>query len=185
MPRYIVHLRNDGFSAKNAMDLLHRARNLADNSTIIRDSRISSRYVEFDITTTHEKLDNLLTKLAGISPVANTVEIVDKETEKEKAIEYAKLLFNDERYWECHEALEGVWKRENGDEKSLLQGIILTCAAFVHSQKDEDDICVTILGRAMEKLQNATGIYHGINMDEFKKLILDIINTKNIQYFRI
>lgn len=185
MPRYIVHLHNNRFSAKNAMDLLHWARNLADNSTIIRDSRISSRYVEFDITTTYEKLDNLLTKLAGISPVANTVEIIEKETEKEKAIEYAKSLFNDERYWECHEALEGVWKRESGNQKSLLQGIILTCAAFVHSQKDEDDICVTILGRAMEKLQNATGIYYGINMDKFKKLLLEIIHTKNIQYFRI
>ena len=185
MARYIVHLHNKGFNAKNAADLLLRARNLADDNAIIRDSRISSKYVEFDITVAGEKLDNLLTKLSKISPVANTIEIADKEMEKEKAIEYARSLFNDERYWECHEALEGVWKKESGDEKSLLQGIILTCAAFVHSQKDEDDICLSILGRAMEKLQSVTGIYYGIDMDRFKKQVLNIMDAKNAQYFKI
>ena len=185
MARYIVHLRNNGFTAKNAVDLLFKARNLADDNAIIRDSRISSKYVEFDITTTVEKLDNLLMKLSKISPVANTVEIVEKEMGKEIAIEHAKSLFNDERYWECHEALEGVWKKESGNEKSLLQGFILTCAAFVHSQKDEEDIGITILGRAMEKLQSVRGIYYGIDMDRFKKLVLDIMDTKNMQYFKI
>ena len=37
----------------------------------------------------------------------------------------------------------------------MLQGIILTCAAFVHSQKDEVNICITMLGRSMKKLQDA------------------------------
>jgi len=185
MARYIVHLRNNGFNAKNAADLLLRAGNLADDNAIIRDSRVSSKYVEFDITIASEKLDNLLLKLSKISPVVNTIEIVDKERGKENAIEYAKSLFNDERYWECHEALEGVWKKEVGDEKNLLQGIILTCAAFVHSQKDEDDICLSILGRAMEKLQSVTGIYYGIDMDRFKKQVLNIMDAKNAQYFKI
>lgn len=183
--RYIIHLHNNGFNAKSAADLLLRARDFVDNSVIIRDSRISSKYVEFDITVVTEKLDNLLMKLSEISPVANTVEIVDKEMEKGNALEYAKSLFNDERYWECHEVLEGVWKKESGNEKSLLQGIILTCAAFVHSQKDEDDICVSILGRAMEKLQNANRIYYGIDMEQFKKLVFNIMNTRKIQYFKI
>ncbi len=185
MARYIVHLRNNGFNAKNAADLLLRARNLTDDNAIIRDSRISSKYVEFDITIAGEKLDNLLLKLSKISTVVNTIEIVDKERGKENAIEYAKSLFNDERYWECHEALEGVWKKEGGDEKNLLQGIILTCAAFVHSQKDEDDICLSILGRAMEKLRSVTGIYYGIDVDRFKKHVLNIMDTKNVLYFKI
>ncbi|MFQ5941840.1 MAG: DUF309 domain-containing protein, partial [Nitrososphaerales archaeon] len=71
MARYIVHLRNDGFNAKNAVDLLHKARNLADHTSIIRDSRISTKYVEFDITITADRLDDLLLKLSKISPVVN------------------------------------------------------------------------------------------------------------------
>ena len=93
MARYIVHLSNNGFSAKNAMDLLLKARDLIDDNTIIRDSRISSKYVEFDITTTVEKLDNFISKLSTILPVANTTEIVENVIEKENAIEYAKSLF--------------------------------------------------------------------------------------------
>lgn len=185
MARYIVHLSNNGFSAKNAMDLLLKARDLIDDNTIIRDSRISSKYVEFDITITVEKLDNFISKLSKILPVANTTEIVENVIEKENAIEYAKSLFNDERYWECHEVLESIWKKESDNEKSLLQGIILTCAAFVHSQKDEVNICITMLGRSMKKLQDANGIYHTIDIDRFKKLILDIINIKNIKHFKI
>lgn len=165
--------------------MLLRARELADNDVIMRDSRISSKYVEFDVTVEHKKLENLLMQLSKISPLANVVDIIDKSMEKEKAIEQAKFLFNEERYWECHEVLEGVWKNEGGNEKNLLQGIILTCAAFVHSQKDEDDISMSILGRAVEKLQKISGIYYGINMDRFKKIVYDIIDTKNIQYFKI
>jgi len=178
-------LHNNGFNPKNANDLLLRARELADSDVIMRDSRISSKYVEFDVTVEHEKLENLLMQLSKISSPANVVEIVDESMEKEKAIEQAKFLFNEERYWECHEVLEGVWKKEDGNEKKLLQGIILTCAAFVHSQKDEDDISMSILGRATEKLQNASGIYYGINMDRFKKMVYDIIDTKNMRYFKI
>ncbi|MFQ5940673.1 MAG: DUF309 domain-containing protein, partial [Nitrososphaerales archaeon] len=93
--------------------------------------------------------------------------------------------FNDERYWECHEALEYVWKKESGNEKSLLQGIILICAAFVHSQKDEDDTGISMLSRAMQKLQSAEGIYYGIDVDRFKKLISNIMDEKTIKYFKI
>lgn len=185
MTRYIVHLHNKGFNAKNATDLLHKARELVDENVIIRDSRVSSKYVEFDITANNENLDDLLSKLSEISEVAKTTEIAEKEIGKQEAIGYAKSLFNDERYWECHEVLEGVWKNEIDIEKSLLQGIILTCAAFVHSQKNEDNICINILNRAIEKLHDVKGTYHGIDMDRFKKLVLNIINTRNIEYFKI
>ena len=185
MARYIIHLKNNGCNVKNARELLFRARNLVDDNIIIRDSRISSKYIEFDISISDEKLENLLLKLSSISSIANKNKIIDKPMEKEKDIEYAKFLFNDERYWECHEVLEGVWRLEHGNEKYLLQGIILTCAAFVHSQKDEDDISISILGRAIEKLENTSGIYFGINMNRFKQILLIIMNTKNIEYFKI
>jgi len=45
-------------------------------------------------------------------------------------------LFNEERYWESHEALESVWLNASGREKELLQGLILIAAALVHMQKD-------------------------------------------------
>jgi hypothetical protein len=185
MGRFIVHLINDGFSPKNAQELLLKARDLAGDGAIVRDARVSSRYLEFDITVDGEELRGLLWQLSKISPVADAIEIFDKHMQKAVAVERAKFLFNEQRYWECHEVLEGVWKKESGDEKTLLQGLILTCAAFVHSQKDEDSICTAILRRSMEKLHNAIGSYYGIDLDRFKAKILEIMNTGEVKYFKI
>jgi len=184
MKRYIVHLQNQGFGAKNAKELLLKARSL-DDDVVIRDTRVSSKHLEFDLSIASGKLESLLEKLSKIAPLASYTEIAEKEVEKEHAIEYAKSLFNNERYWECHEALEGVWKHTSGNEKELLQGMILTCAAFVHSQKDEDDICLSILNRALARLQDAKGIYYGIDMDRFRQMVADILAAKSIQYFKI
>ena len=61
-------------------------------------------------------------------------------------------LFNEERFWECHEILETVWHKSRGAERDLIQGLILTAAGFVHYQKDEQDTCLSILARARAKL---------------------------------
>lgn len=185
MKRYIVHLQNRGFAAKNANELLQKARSLADNDVVIRDTRVSSKLIEFDLSITSEKLGSLLEKLSKISPLASYTEITEKQVEKEGDIEHAKSLFNNERYWECHEALEGVWKHSSGNEKELLQGIILTCAGFVHGQKDENNVCFSVLTRSLAKLQDKSGTYHGIDIDRFKQAVMDILSTKNITYFRI
>ena len=185
MKRYIVHLHNQGFNAKNANEFLLRARSLADNDVVIRDVRVSSKLIEFDLSIASEKLESLLEKLSKISPVASYTEITERQVKKERAIEHGRSLFNDERYWECHEVLEGVWKHSSGNEKELLQGIILTCAGFVHAQKDESDICFSVLNRSLAKLQNANGVYYGIDIDRFKQTVANILSTKNIQYFKI
>jgi len=184
MKRYIVHLQNQGFGAKNAKDLLLKARSL-DDDAVIRDTRVSSKHIEFDLSIASEKLESLLEKLSKIAPLASCTEIAEKVVEKEHAIDHAKLLFNNERYWECHEVLEGVWKRVSGNEKELLHGIILTCAAFVHSQKDEDDTCLSILKRSLATLQDAKGIYYGIDTDRFRQTVENILATRSIQYFKI
>ncbi len=185
MKRYIVHLQNQGFVARNAKELLLKAIRLAEDGAVIRDARVSSKHIEFDLSIGSGKLESILEGLSKIAPIASYTEIAEKEVEKVRAIEHAKSLFNSERYWECHEVLEGVWKRTSGNEKELLQGIILTCAAFVHSQKDEDDICFSVLKRAIAKLQNASGIYHAIDIDQFVQSVTNILKTKKIQCFKI
>ena len=93
--------------------------------------------------------------------------------------------FNEQRFWECHEVLEGVWKNIDGEEKKLVNGLILVAAALVHYQKDEDDICISIFNRALEKLQNSSGMYNGINIDRTKSLVLEMIKTRKISTFEI
>ncbi len=183
MGRFIIHLHNQSFTPKDTKDLLLRARSLDD--AVIRDTKISARYIEFDTTVEAAVLQQFLAKLASIAPVAMFTEVVERPLGKDEAIEHAKSLFNEERYWECHEVLEGVWKKSSGREKHFLQGIILTCAGFVHSQKDEDDVCLSVLGRSMEKLKAMDGNYHGIDAEKFMQAVSDILKTGRIQFFRI
>ena len=99
--------------------------------------------------------------------------------------EEARRLFNDERYWECHEVLEGVWRTKQGEEKSLLQGIILVCAAFVHHQKGEEAVALGVLGRAVRQLESPEHEYGGFDVAGLKKRVDDIIQTREFVNFRV
>lgn len=41
-------------------------------------------------------------------------------------------LFNEERFWDAHEALEGLWRKTRSP---FYQGIIIYASAFVHVQR--------------------------------------------------
>ena len=94
-------------------------------------------------------------------------------------------LFNEERYWESHEALESVWLNASGREKELLQGLILIAAALVHMQKDEDAVAVSILSRAVEKFRNSSGLYLGIEIAKLEETIRSMIASCKPAVFKI
>lgn len=188
LQRYFVHLQNKAYSPKDATVLLLKARELAEpQGALVRDSRVSSKYIEFD-TSIPDAMDvsDLTGKLAAISPIASVEHIVDKHMPRDEAIRHAIKLFNDEKYWGTHEALEMVWKATPpGKERDLINGIILVAAALVHDQKDEQDICLSILRRAMKKLDESTGTYHGIDVDRLVGLVAKMLSTGRPERFTI
>jgi len=182
----MIHLKNSGYSPKDAKKLLSQADKLVgDMHAIVRDTRVSSKYLEFDISVSKEHLDVLVKKLETIGKLDDARHLVEEEIEKEKAIEKGRDYFNDERFWECHETLEGVWKKTFEGEKDLVQGIILVAAALVHYQKNEDEICLSILKRAMQKLENSSGKYHNIDVDLLQNKVSEIISSGKIAPFTI
>ncbi len=184
MPRYIIHLENTNFKPYNAKELLRIARSLVIEDAIIRDLRVATKYIELDVSI--EKsilLCNLLSELSKIAPLSRYTEINECNMRREEAIEYIKILFNRERYWEAHEILEGIWKESHGYERSTIQGIILICAAFVHMQKGEDDIGYSILKRALPKL--ILDNLNSIDIKSIKDKIINIIEKKELKYFKI
>ncbi len=182
----MIHLKNSGYVPQDAKKLLSQADKLVSGMhAIVRDARVSSRYLEFDTSVSKEHLDILVKKLETISPLDNTRHLVEEEIEKEEAVEKGREYFNYERFWECHEILEGVWKKTYKAEKDLVQGIILVAAAFVHCQKNEDEICLSILKRAIEKIANASGKYYKIDIDILKSRVLEIIRSGKIVTFMV
>jgi hypothetical protein len=186
MDRFMLHLKNTGYSRYDTDKLLTKARMLSTGTyATIRDLRVSTKYVEFDVSINKSRMDALIEKLKPIAPLDHARHVMEEHIQKEDAIEQGISYFNDERFWESHEVLEGVWKKCYEGEKDLVQGIILAAAAMVHYQKAEDRICLSILGRALEKLGRSTGFYHGIDVDSLRKKIHTIIDSDQISPFTI
>ena len=184
MDRFMVHLQNSGYVPKNAKNILSNSRDLTYGMTVtIRDCRVSNKFIELDVSVHKNNLELLLEKLVSIGQIGHSRHIIEEEIEKNQLIKDGIFYFNNERFWECHEALEGAWKQCTGDEKELIQGLILVAAALVHYQKDEDDICISVLGRALEKLHDKSGQYYQINVDRVKQKIIEMLDKKEIFTF--
>jgi len=108
-----------------------------------------------------------------------------KHTSEEESFSEARAYFNSERYWECHEVLEGVWRNKGGDEKPFLQGLILVCAAFVHHQKRQDKVGLAMLERANRQLDFPAVHYHGIDMIHFRPRVTEILSSGKFSVFTI
>ena len=137
----MLHLKNSRYLPKDANTILIDSRDLIYGMTaIIRDCRVSSKFIELDISVHKNNLELLLEKLTSIGKTDHARLIVEEEIEKGQLVEDGISYFNNERFWESHEALEGAWKQSKGSEKELIQGLILVAAALVHYQKNEDEI---------------------------------------------
>jgi uncharacterized protein len=187
LSRYMVYLKNEKYFSQDASTILSLSRNiLQESKIIIRDVRVASDFLELDMSIPHSlDLEKIKSKLAQIGTFIEIDKIVETELDKNKSLELARQLFNNEKYWKTHEVLEGIWKHSQGDERTLLNGIILVAAALVHYQKGEYDVCISILKRALEKLHRAYGHYHDIDIDLLKTHVIDIINSKSISKFKI
>ena len=62
-------------------------------------------------------------------------------------------LFNEEYFFEAHEVLEDLWKREHGKAKLFLQGLIQICAAYHHFQNGNLVGAETLLERGAQKMR--------------------------------
>ena len=133
--RYMAYLKNEGFGPKDARLLLSKARQIAGKYDIlIRDVRVSNRFIEFDISLGNvEDLEKIRSIFSFIGQYIDRYKVVEKDLRIEESLILAKKLFNEEKYWITHEVLEGVWKKAHGDEKDLLNGLILVaaCHSFI------------------------------------------------------
>jgi predicted metal-dependent hydrolase len=185
--RYMVYLKNEKYNPNDATSILSLSRNiLHDDKIIIRDVRVASHFLELDISiATSAGIEKIKSKLSQIAPIIDIDRIIEKELDKRECLELARELFNNEKYWKTHEVLEGIWKHTQGDERDLLNGIILIAAALVHYQKAELAICISIMKRALVKLNNSYGKYYDVDIDSLKREVTNMLKSSKVSNFRI
>lgn len=182
----MLHLKNNGYSPKNSRELVHKARDLcSDIEASIRVARVASNFVELDVSVEQNKIESLVKKLSPIGPLDDARHVFEEEISKEKGIEDGIFYFNNERFWESHEAFEGVWKKCVGREKEIVQGIILLAVAFAHAQKNEHSIGIGMLKRTLEKLGDSPSRYATIDVDRIRAKIKEMQKKNKLIIFEI
>ena len=100
----MLHLKNNSnFNRNMANAILLKSRDLAYGmNLILRDCRISKKYVELDTSIPQAFLDELIQKLSSIAPLDHAKHVIEEIFEKEDAVSQGRSYFNDERFLECH-----------------------------------------------------------------------------------
>ncbi|TMH96103.1 DUF309 domain-containing protein [Candidatus Bathyarchaeota archaeon] len=188
MMRYLVRLANNqGYTPKDVKMLQVKIRELLGSADKIGNLRISTSAIEFDLFADQADLNRSKSLLeAKVSKVVTLRSIDTRVSTKgeEETLREGIDLFNQERFWEAHEVLEEIWHPATGVERDIIQGLILTAAALVHYQKNENAVCVSILGRAMEKL-SALDNFNGLDIKRLKAGIEQILSDNMPALLRI
>lgn len=184
--RYLLHFKNEKYLPENCRELARKGRDLvSDMDVSVRLARVATKFIEFDVAAEKEVINSLVKRLSSIWDIDNIRHVVEEHVTKDKGIEDGIFYFNNERFWECHEAFEGVWKQCYGREKELIQGIILVAVAFAHQQENEESIGIGMLGRALEKLGTSPSMYHSIDIDRIRKYVIEMQTVNKLTRFEI
>jgi len=187
--RYLLRIANkDGYSPKDVEQVASTIRKILGSRESASHFRVATNALEFNMFARDEeeledrkrRLTQRLFSIVNVKPLDTPVKIVDKE----EALAEGVQLFNDERFWECHEVLEQAWHGSKGVERDAIQSIILTAAAFVHYQKGEEEICLSILRRARAKMATAN-TYEKMDFEELVTDIDGILDSEKIRLFKL
>ncbi len=189
--RFLIRLANDGkYKPADRQTLTSEAYQAVRGfGGDVGNLRISSSAVELDLLldskSTLERAVQVLEEKIGSSVTIKHLDVETSPIGNDEAIHLGFALFNEERYWESHEALEQAWRRLSGPEKEILQGIILIAAALVHLQKNEVDVTLSVMRRAYDKLNPHDGEHFGLDISNLKRLVARMLSAAQPSFFKI
>ncbi|HYR80493.1 MAG TPA: DUF309 domain-containing protein [Candidatus Dormibacteraeota bacterium] len=86
-------------------------------------------------------------------------------------------LFNEGRFFECHEAWEEIWKRSDGELKLFYQGLIQAAVAILHAQRGNLEGARSLHQKAREKLDPLADEHMGIALGEMRTALAQFIEV--------
>ena len=82
--------------------------------------------------------------------------------------EHGIELFNQGRFFECHEAWEEIWKRSDGEVKLFYQGLIQAAVAILHAQRGNLEGARSLYEKASAKLDPIPPEHMGLAIAELR-----------------
>jgi predicted metal-dependent hydrolase len=82
--------------------------------------------------------------------------------EERTALAAGIAQFNDALFYECHDTLEDVWSGVRGPARDFFQGLVQLAVAFYHLGNGNRAGALTLLGRALARLERYPDVYAGV-----------------------
>ena len=89
-------------------------------------------------------------------------------------------LFNNQKWYEAHDAFEDIWNTLDGDERQIIQGILQVSVSQFHLSKGNLNGATILLGEGLGRIKNRTNINLGIDLKSFCKCLGEIIKKTSI-----
>jgi predicted metal-dependent hydrolase len=98
-------------------------------------------------------------------------------------------LFNEQKYWECHEALEDVWMEDRQDPvRNVYWAVIQVAAACIHYRDSNLVGARGMISKAKEKFRRCRDqhllsdlAFTKLNWEKFEKIVMKIPDGDVIQ----
>ena len=96
------------------------------------------------------------------------------------SLNFALKLFNDQKWYEAHDAFEDIWNTVEGDQRQVIQGILQVSVSQFHLSKGNLNGATILLGEGLGRIKNRTNINLGIDLESFCKCLEDLL--RKLQY---
>jgi len=87
-------------------------------------------------------------------------------------LERGRALFNESQFFQAHEVWEEAWLQEEGEIRSLLQGLIQIAAGLLKASRAERPSgCAQLLAAGLEKLALLRRDLAGLDLAAFRRSV--------------
>ena len=102
------------------------------------------------------------------------MKVVNVDSFEENFLE-ALNLFNNQKWYEAHDAFEDIWNTLDGDERQVIQGILQVSVSQFHLSKGNINGATILLGEGLGRIKNRTNINLGIDLESFCKCLEELL----------
>ena len=89
-------------------------------------------------------------------------------------------LFNEQKWYEAHDAFEDIWNILDGDERQVVQGILQVSVSQFHLSKGNINGATILLGEGLGRIKNRTYVNFGVDLESFCLILESLL--KKLQF---
>ena len=89
-------------------------------------------------------------------------------------------LFNNQKWYEAHDAFEDIWNTLDGEKRQIIQGILQVSVSQFHLSQGNLNGATILLGEGLGRIKNRTNENMGIDLESLCQSLEKLL--KKLQY---